>query len=539
MKEEVTSNIDKNSVMLRLFTLVLGCLLLFQCQSPSKSDSDTSAGPPNIIYIMSDDHAKKAISVYGSDLLQTPNIDRIAREGMLFNRATVTNSICAPSRATMLTGKFSHLNGLRDNRDQFDGTQLTFPKLLQGEGYHTGIIGKWHLKTKPTGFDVWKVLMGQGEYYQPRIATPQDTAVIPGYTTTVITDLALDFLENRPDDQPFCLLYHHKAPHRNWMPDVDDLAMYADEDIPEPSTLFDEYQDRPAAAAADMRIRDMFLSGDMKLHPDSYPGKDTNSGGAGVGTVVDREKGWAAMYARLTTEQREKWDAHYGPINEDFKNNPRTGKELIRWKYQRYMKDYLRTVKSVDDNIGRLLEYLDENDLTDNTILVYTSDQGFYLGEHGWYDKRFMYEESFGTPLMVRYPSHIKAGSVSEALVQNLDFAPTFLDYAGVKIPEEMQGESMRTLLEEGNDPAWRDAVYYQYFEYPHGWHTVKKHYGISTNRYKLIHFYDDIDHWELYDLQQDPEEMDNRYGDPALENVQQDLLQRLGELRKKYKVTS
>ncbi len=493
---------------------------------------------PNILFIMSDDHAEQAISAYGSSLLETPNIDRIAREGILFANSFVTNSICAPSRATMLTGKFSHLNGLRDNRDQFDGSQLTFPKLLQQAGYQTGVIGKWHLKTKPTGFDKWQVLVGQGEYYQPRIATEKDTLVIEGYTTDVITDLALQFLDERDQDKPFCLLYHHKAPHRNWMPHVDDLDLFAIDTIPEPSTLFDDYDGRPAAAAADMRIRDMFLSGDMKLHKDSYPGKDTNSGGAGVGTQVDREAGWAAMYNRLTPEQKAKWDRHYDPINESFKNDPPTGKDLVRWKYQRYMKDYLRTVKAVDDNIGRVLDYLDEEGLSENTLVVYTSDQGFYLGEHGWYDKRFMYEESLGMPLVMRMPGVIKAGQRSEALVQNLDFAPTFLDYAGVEVPREMQGASMRTLLETGEDENWRDAIYYQYFEYPHGWHMVKQHYGVRTDRYKLIHFHNDIDHWELFDLELDPNELHNRYDDPEMEAIQQQLVEKLQELRKKYQVS-
>ena len=492
---------------------------------------------PNILFIMSDDHAEQAISAYGGTLLQTPNIDRIAKEGILFENSFVTNSICAPSRATMLTGKFSHLNGLRDNRDHFDGSQVTFPKLLQQAGYETAVIGKWHLKTKPTGFDTWKVLMGQGEYYQPRIATDTDTSVIQGYVTKVITDLTLDFLESRDTAKPFCLLYHHKAPHRNWMPDVDDLIMYAGETIPEPETLFDDYSGRPAAAAADMRIADMFLSGDMKLHPDSYPGKDMNSGGAGLGTVVDREAGWAAMHARLTPEQKEKWDAHYDPINAEFKRLQPKGKDLVRWKYQRYMKDYLRCVKSVDNHIGRVLDYLDASGLAENTIVVYTSDQGFYLGEHGWYDKRFMYEESFGMPLVIRYPPAISAGQMSQALVQNLDFAPTFLDYAGASIPTEMQGKSMRKLLETGSDENWRTALYYHYYEYPHGWHTVKQHYGVRTDRYKLIHFYNDIDHWELYDLETDPQEMTNRFNDPELKAVQSDLEKRLKALRTQYGV--
>lgn len=516
------------------YICLLALLTLVACQpAPSESSGDKA---PNILFIMTDDHAKQAISAYGSNLINTPNIDRIASEGMLFTHSFVTNSICAPSRATLLTGKFSHLNGLRDNRDEFDGGQLTFPKLLQEAGYQTGLIGKWHLKTKPTGFDYWQVLLGQGEYYQPRFATDTDTAVIEGYTTTVITDLAIEYLEERDTTKPFCLLYHHKAPHRNWMPDVDDLDLF-NEDLPEPETLFDDYEGRPAAREADMRIADMYLSTDMKLHKDSYPGLDNNSGGAGIGTVVDREGNWERIYNRLTPAQKQKWDAHYDPINADFKANPRTGQELVRWKYQRYMKDYLRCVKSVDDNIGRVLDYLEENDLADNTIVVYTSDQGFYLGEHGWYDKRFIYEESLGMPLMVRYPNGIEAGQVSEALVQNLDFAPTFLDYAGVSKPDEMQGESMKEIMTTGEDPTWRDAVYYHYYEYPHGWHMVKQHYGVRTDRYKLAHFYNDIDHWELFDLEEDPQEMRNLYNSPEMEKIQVELHTQLAKLREKYQV--
>jgi len=275
------------------------------------------------------------------------------------------------------------------------------------------------------------------------------------------------------------------------------------------------------------------------LHPDSYPGTDTNTGGAGVGTKVDREGAWANMYNRMTSEEKEKWDAHYDPINQAFKENPPQGKDLVRWKYQRYMKDYLRTVKSVDDQIGRVLAYLEENGLAENTIVVYTSDQGFYLGEHGWYDKRFMYEESLGMPLLIKYPRVITAGTKSNALVQNLDFAPTFLDYAGVDIPSEMQGMSMRPVFEQPNDASWRDAVYYHYYEYPHGWHMVKQHYGVRTDQHKLIHFYNDIDHWELYDLEKDPEEMHNKFDDPAYAEVQGELVKKLAELRAQYQVTT
>lgn len=487
---------------------------------------------PNIIYIMADDHAQRAISAYGSDLIATPNIDRLAKEGMLFENSFVTNSICAPSRAAMLTGKFSHINGLRDNLDTFDGNQVTFPKLLQKAGYRTGVIGKWHLKSTPQGFDYSDVLINQGEYYQPRFVRDHDTTIVEGYVTDIITDKAIQFIKNTKKDQPFCLLYHHKAPHRNWMPKLEDLSEDGDTTYALPKTFRDKYKGRPAAASADMRISDMYLSNDMKLQKDYYP-KETGTGG---NRENDGEKQWEDSYNRLTDEQQVAWDAYYQTINSNFKADKLKGKKLNEWKYQRYMNDYLKCIKAVDDNVGRLLDYLDANGLTENTIVVYTSDQGFYLGEHGWYDKRFMYEESLRTPLMIRYPKHIEKGSVATQLVQNIDYAPTFLDFAGVAIPTEMQGASLRNILIGKNQKDWRTSIYYHYYEYPEGWHGVRKHNGVRTERYKLVHFYGDMDYWELYDLQKDPMEMQNRYEDKGYALVRKELHEKLSELQKQYK---
>ncbi|MCG8390744.1 MAG: sulfatase [Cytophagales bacterium] len=486
---------------------------------------------PNIIFIMADDHAEKAISAYGHDLIQTPNIDRIAKEGILFKNSFVTNSICAPSRATLLTGKFSHINGKRDNLDRFNGDQITFPKLLQDAGYQTAVIGKWHLKSVPQGFDEWKTLVGQGDYYQPEFVQNGDTSTVKGYVTEVITDFVLEYLTGREQDRPFCLLYHHKAPHRGWMPNTQDLDMFNGEDIPLPTSFYDEYNDRPAAREAEMKIADMFLSSDMKLMPGYYDVEN----GKGGNDQFDAEASWQKQYSRMTGQQRREWDQHYLPINEAFKKANLSGKALAEWKFQRYMKDYLRCIKSVDDNVGRVLDYLDESGLAENTLVVYTSDQGFYLGEHGWYDKRFMYEESLRTPLVMRYPQEIPAGTVSSDLVQNLDHASTFLDFAGVQPPGDMQGRSLRPLMGSTDTADWRDAIYYHYYEYPRGWHKVKRHYGMRTERYKLIHFYNDIDHWELYDLQNDPNEMNNLYDHVEYRQVQEELHLKLDTLRSTY----
>ena len=487
--------------------------------------------PPNIIFIMSDDHSEQAISAYGSKLINTPNIDRIAKEGIRFNNSFVTNSICAPSRAVLLTGKYSHMNGLKDNGQIFDGSQETFPKILQRAGYETSMIGKWHLKSEPTGFDYWKVLKGQGTYYNPLIVDSLGESNITGYVTDIITDLAIEKLENRDKNKPFAMLVHHKAPHRNWMPNLKYLGTFKDRKFPLPETFYDDYSTRTAAAReSDMRIDDMFLTWDMKLRPDDIE-QETGSGGSGQvsGMIRDSYREW------MNDEQREAWEAYYDQISADFRKANLSGNALLEWKFQRYMEDYLGVLLSVDDNIGRILDYLDQEGLTQNTIVIYTSDQGFYLGEHGWFDKRFMYEESLSMPLVMRYPREIEASQISDDIVLNLDFAPTILDYAGINEPYDMQGNSMRQLARGQRPENWRESMYYHYYEYPQGWHFVKKHYGIRTARYKLIHFYDDIVAWEFYDLQKDPHEINNIYDDPAYTKIIKNTRQELMRLRQEF----
>ncbi len=467
---------------------------------------------PNILFIMTDDHASHAMSCYGSKVNQTPNLDRIAKEGMRFANSFCTNSICAPCRAVILTGKYSHLNGLIDNRVTFDGSQQTFPKLLQKAGYETAMIGKWHLKSDPTGFDYWNILPGQGDYYNPAMIEMGVQKKHTGYVTDILTDQALGWLKERPGDKPFCLMFHHKAPHRNWQPGPKYLDLYEDVQIPEPATLFDDYEGRGRAAQEqDMTIAKTMNWNDLKLAP------------APQG---------------LTPEQKAAWDAAYGPRNKAFEEARLEGKELVRWKYQRYMKDYLRCIASVDESVGRVLDYLEQSGLAEDTLVIYTSDQGFYLGDHGWFDKRFMYEESLRMPLVARYPKEIEPGSVNSDLVLNLDFGETFLDYAGVPVPADMQGRSLRPLL-QGQTPAdWRTSMYYHYYEFP-AEHSVKRHYGVRTQRYKLIHFYNDIDEWELYDLQNDPDELKNVYGDVQYANIVQELKTELKRLRTHYNDTT
>jgi arylsulfatase A-like enzyme len=467
---------------------------------------------PNIIYIMSDDHASHAMSCYGSKINKTPNLDRIANGGMHFTNSFCTNSICAPCRAVVLTGKYSHINGKIDNsRKAFDGTQQTFPKLLQKAGYQTAMIGKWHLRSDPTGFDYWNVLPGQGLYYNPVMIEMGERKKYTGYVTDIITDHALKWLKERDPNKPFCLIYHHKAPHRNWQPGPKYLSMYDDVTMPEADNLFDDYANRGRAAKEqDMTIAKTMNDSDLKL----------------------------TAPRNLNPEQKKLWDTEYDPKNEAFRKANLQGKDLVRWKYQRYIKDYLRCIASVDDNVGRVLDYLDESGLAKNTIVVYTSDQGFYLGDHGWFDKRFMYEESLRMPLVVCYPKEIKPGSVSDDIVLNLDFAATFLDYAGVPIPDDIQGESMRAVLRGKTPKNWRTSMYYHYYEYP-AVHSVKRHYGVRTQRYKLIHFYNDIDEWELYDLKKDPREMRSVYNDPAYADIVTELKAELKRLRRKYKDTT
>ena len=491
---------------------------------------------PNIIVIMTDDHAKKATSRYDGTLNATPNIDRIGAEGVTFRNAFVTNSICGPSRAVFLTGVYSHINGMRDHSNRFDSSQMTVPKLLREQGYFTAIVGKWHLVSTPTGFDFWKVLIDQGEYYNPNFIEMGDTSQYEGYATNIITDLAIETIEKRVQGKPFFLMVNEKAPHRNWMPDTAHLRMYDDGDIGLPENFSDDYNDRTRAAKEqDMEVRNMYLSSDMKLYmPESEP--ETGTGGK---KGFDAKADWMRLYERMNAEQKKAWDDYYKPISDAFYKERPEGTKLAKWKYQRYIKDYLRCIASVDENVGRLLTYLEKTNLLDNTLIVYTSDQGFFLGEHGWYDKRFMYEESIGIPLLMRLPSMITSGIDRSELVMNLDLAPTILQIAGVTIPDRMQGNSLVPLFREGSVSSWRQAVYYHYYEYPHGWHRVKRHYGIRTDRYKLIHFYNDNDEWELFDLKADPFEMHNLYGKPERETIVNSLKRELNSLITKYKDTT
>lgn len=478
--------------------------------------------PMNILYIMCDDHSYQTISAYDQRYIETPNIDRIANEGVRFTNSFVANSISGPSRACMLTGKHSHANGFINNSTRFDGSQLTYPKLLQKAGYQTAVVGKWHLVSEPTGFDYWDILIGQGDYYNPTFIRNGERLVREGYATNITTEVAIDWLENKRDkSKPFCLLLHHKAPHRTWMPDTCDLELFSDVTFPLPETFYDDYEGRPAAAQQQMSIaKDMSLVYDLKMADKE---NEIHGPYEGYGRNMYRQS--------LNPDQQAAWDRHYDRVIAEFKEANLSGNALTEWKYQQYMRDYLRVITSVDRNIGITLDYLEEAGLLDNTIIVYTSDQGFYMGEHGWFDKRFMYEESFRTPLLVRYPGGMK-GDIDH-LVQNIDYGPTFLDLAGIEVPEEMHGESFLPLL-EGKRTPWRDALYYHFYEYP-AEHAVKRHYGVRDDRYKLIHFYNDIDVWELYDLKKDPNELNNIYGQPGTERITQRMMKKLATLQELY----
>lgn len=502
------------------------CLLaaIWACGGEHAPASEATINRPNIVFIMTDDHAYQAMSAYDDRFIQTPNLDRIGKEGVLFRNSFVTNSICAPSRAVLLTGKHSHLNGQIDNFTRFDSSQATFPKYLQAAGYQTALIGKWHLKSQPTGFDNWEILIGQGNYYNTDFIENGEKKRSSGYVTDVITDKSINWLEKRNKDQPFCLLVHHKATHRIWMPDTSLLHDFAGVQFPVPDNFFDAYEGREAATYHEMGIfKDMDLVYDLKMLDQE-------------GDLQTRYRSaYEGMYGRMNDEQRAAWDAYYGPLITEFKAAKLEGKDLALWKYQRYMQDYLKCVRSLDNNVGRLLAYLDEQGLAENTLVVYTSDQGFYLGEHGWFDKRYMYEQSLRTPLVMRFPAALQIKGPSDQLVQNIDYAPTFMDLAGLEVPDDMQGQSLIPML-QGDTTQWRQAIYYHYYEYPNE-HGVKKHYGVRTDRYKLIHFYGDIDTWELYDLQADPEEMHNLYGLPEYEAVTTEMKTRLQQLQESYQV--
>ncbi|MCZ6675423.1 MAG: sulfatase [Verrucomicrobia bacterium] len=504
-----------------LLFAVFGAALFTGCQ-PSKNSS-AEVKRPNIVFIMSDDHAYQAVSAYGFGLNNTPNIDRLAAEGGMFNLGSVTNSICAPSRAVMLTGKHSFKNGKVDNLQPFDWDQENFAKILQRAGYNTALVGKIHLNGLPQGFDYSNVLPGQGSYYNPDFIENGVKKQIHGYVTNITTDIALDWLENgRDKEKPFLLLYHQKAPHRTWMPEEKYFSLFDDRTFELPENFFDDYEGRPAAANHEMGIYEhMDVVYDLKMLDKE-----------GELQTKYREY-FQGRYDRMDDKQKAAWDAYYDPIIKAFKAANLEGEELAHWKFNRYIKDYLRSIQSVDDGVGEVLDYLEKNGLAEDTIVVYTSDQGFYLGEHGWFDKRFMYEESFRTPMLIRYPREIKPGNKWNQLVQNLDFAPTFLDYAGVDIPDDMQGESFRKVV-SGETETFRDHAYYTYYEYP-AEHSVMRHYGIRTDRYKLIHFYHDMDYWELYDLEKDPSEMQNVYDNPGYAKVRAGLEKKLAVVRASY----
>ena len=495
-------------------TLLLVCLLAgFAIAQDSR---------PNILFIFADDHAEQAISAYGSRINRTPHIDRIAAEGAIFRNSFCANSICAPSRATILTGQHSHINGLRTNADRFDGSKLTLPKALRGAGYQTALIGKWHLKSDPTGFDHWEILRGQGNYYNPVFRTAKGRKKRQGYATDLCTDMALEWLKGRDQKRPFLLMCQHKAPHRNWSPAPRHLHLYDDVTIPEPPTLFDSYEGRSKVLGEnEMTIARHF-------HWD-YDLKIPRSGQKSPGKRAFRNN----EYARMTPAQKKSWDAAYGPKNAAFRKNPPTGKALIRWKYQRYIKDYLRCIQAVDESVGRLLDWLDANGLAENTLVVYASDQGFYLGEHGWYDKRWMFEESMRMPLLMRWPKAIRPATKVEALVQNIDYMPTFLDAAGVAIPSGVQGRTLLPLLRGGGVRPWRDALYYAYYEL--GTHHVAPHDGVRTRRHKLMYF-PKTEEWQLFDLEQDPFELRSVHALPGYAGLLQTMKGRLRALRTAYR---
>jgi arylsulfatase A-like enzyme len=467
---------------------------------------------PNILFIFSDDHASAAISAYNDPrkLVETPSLDRLAKEGMLFRRCLVPNSICGPSRAVIQTGKYNHINGFFRNGNRFDGSQQTMPKLMKAAGYQTAVIGKWHLESDPQGYDYWHILPGQGAYYNPPMIKMGERVQHTGYTTDIITDLALDWLKSRDKNKPFLLMAQHKAPHREWSPPLRHLGWNKDRNFPEPETLFDDYSGRGRAEhEQDMTLEKTFTLLDAKL-------TTPNS---------------------LNDEQRKVWNEYYEPRNKAFQEANLTGKDLVRWRYQRYMHDYLGCVLAVDESVGRLLKFLDDEGLANNTLVVYSSDQGFYLGEHGWFDKRWIYEESVTTPLLIRYPGVAKPGSTNSNLVSNLDFPETFLDVAGQPIPSDMQGASLLPILKGQTPSDWRKSFYYHYYEFP-GAHSVRKHYGVVTDRYKLFHFYEpDVNYWTLIDNQTDPHELKNVYDDPQYAETRQQLHSELDRLRRDLKV--
>lgn len=525
---------------------------------------------PNIVYIMCDDHAFQCISAYGSPiskLAPTPNIDRIAQRGMRFDRAFVENSLSTPSRACLMTGLYSNQNGQRQLGEGIDTTRTFFTEQLQQAGYQTAVVGKWHMGCDPKGFDYYHIYNDQGQYYNPQYrGTDTDGKYIveEGYSTDLTTDHALSFIEHRDTNKPFCLLLHHKAPHRNWLANTKYFGMYDNVTFPMPETFYDDYETRGSA----VRTQKMSVTKDMRWEQDFKVPEMLDTANA---DSWDSYLSLMNEVNRMNPEQRIAWGKYYFPRNRRLLEARLTGKELDEWKYQNYIRDYMSVIKSVDESVGRVLDYLDSHGLTDNTIIVYTSDQGFYMGEHGWFDKRFMYEESLRTPLLIAYPGHIQPGSVCNKLVQNIDYAPTFLNLAGISKPKELPGRSLTPLFKAGDKvKGWRNSIYYHYYDYP-TYHMVRKHDGVRTDRYKLIHFYgaggldavkenkyqrqpgtrehgcmtyltslgyfepkdSAVNYNELYDLQADPHELNNLYGKPGYEKITKQLQKQLTDYRK------
>ena len=518
----------------RLTTLLVASALGACSTGPVQSVARAPAVPPppvqrpNIIFIMSDDHAVQTVSAFGHPLSRvapTPNIDRIARNGARFENSFVTNSLCGPSRAAMLTGKFGHVNGFNRNGQQFDQGQPTWPRALKRSGYQTAVIGKWHIGPNPAGleFDHWNVLDDQGEYYNPDFITTAGKTRVQGYATDLVTQYSLDWLKTqRQPGKPFMLMVHHKAPHRNWMPPPRHFLRYADGKLPVPPTYFDNYAGRAAAAHQEMEIaRHMHEGHDLKM---------TTS----VGSSELRYDPWKQAFGRLTPAQRAAWDQAYQAANDAVNAAKLSDREMALWKYQRFLQQYLASTAPVDESVGAILDYLEQTGLDQNTVVVYTSDQGFFLGEHGWFDKRWMYEESFRTPLVMQFPGRIKPGTRVTSLVQNIDYAPTFLEYAGLPVPADVHGKSLVRLAEGKRERGWRDSLYYHYYEYPDA-HRVAPHYGVRSDRYKLIRFYGPFDYWEFYDLKTDPTEVHNRVADPAYARQVADMKSELIRLRAQY----
>lgn len=545
-------------------------LAALSCVTAAYAQQQKAQQHPNIVYIMCDDHAYQCISAYGSALSKlapTPNIDRLAERGMRFDRAFVENSLSTPSRACLMTGQYSHQNGQRQLGEGIDTSRTFFTELLQEAGYQTAVVGKWHMGCDPKGFDYYHVYNDQGQYWNPQYRgtdTNNEFVVEEGYSTDLTTDHALSFIEHRDPSKPFCLLLHHKAPHRNWQANLKYLGMYDDVEFPMPENFYDDYATRGSAA----RTQKMSVTRDMRWEQDFKVPEmlDLNN--------PDSKDSYNALMGeinRMTPEQRSAWGRYYFPRNRRLLEAQLKGKDLDNWKYQVYIRDYMSVIASVDESVGRVLDYLDKNGLTDNTMIVYTSDQGFYMGEHGWFDKRFVYEESLRTPLIVSYPGHTKPGSVCNRLVQNIDYAPTFLALAGVQQPKDMPGRSLVPVLANGdNVKNWRQSIYYHYYDYP-TYHMVRKHDGVRTERYKLIHFYgkggldavsenkyqnvpgtreygtmkglesigyfepkdEAVDYCELYDLQADPHEQNNIFGKPGTENIMKQLQRELDKYRK------